>query len=560
MKIHLQTIERSFAEEVYIQAEELLDQVNYQEFQEVEKSIWAAKILDQGLWEVEVELNGNYLKGAFCECPTYSHRNYCTHVVALLLLIRRTKEQMRKVIKATPERKKPQTEKFTVSNLVDQLSPVELKKFVKLYAKHDKDFSLALKTRFAGQIGDHSHPEKYLQILQESRRSNRRVGQRFSIQGQRNYLRLVDELLLQADSALKLVDFPLAAAILISVLIELPANLAFAYKGKKSMLKSLQGSLNIFQELISFSLAPALNETLWIFLINQLNTQGPGSKYIEKSLVEFLLSLSKTTNNKEELLDVVHALLSKESKETERYEILETARIDLMVQLNKNPFEDYAISERHPLLLLKILENLEQRRDYSSLSQTIDHALKLNLNPEIKSEVEEFWLRYAKAIRDKSLIREVAELRLIQSLDKRYIEEIKIVTDQWDKDFPKLLKKLEVLPFSLAKRDLIANILREEEKPLELMAYLENTGSLDLFIKHAAWLHRYIPEHLLKIYPEKVKNYAREHIGPIAAKKISLAMENMARILGKEEALAVKNFLIHQYKQRPTLMQMLETS
>ncbi len=187
MKIHLQNIERDIQEVNFLKAEEIVQLDHVRRLNELERNIWTAIVQDEGEWEVEAEFTGNILKSATCECKSFDKKLLCPHVVALLLKVRPFKIKVPKRIEDLVIPKKRQ-ELFNITSLVESIEEEDLKKFVKNYARQNKDFSIAIKAKFAGGMSDLDGPGKFTLILEESRRSNRRIGKAFNLQGQRHYL------------------------------------------------------------------------------------------------------------------------------------------------------------------------------------------------------------------------------------------------------------------------------------------------------------------------------------------------------------------------------------
>jgi len=558
MKIHLQNIERDIQEAIFLKAEEIVRLDQILRFVELEKNIWTAQIKEGHQYEVEAEFSGNYLKSSTCECKEFDKKNLCSHVVALMLKIRPVKIKPTKTIEEIVIPKKKQ-DRFNITSLVESIEEQDLKKFVKNYARQNKDFSIAIKAKFAGGMKDLQGPGKFTQILEESRKSNRRIGKAFNLQGQRNYLRVVKELVSQAEVALNEMHFATCGELLLSILQELPMNLSFVVKSKHPILQPLRQSYELLGELLEYPLAPELLSEIQKFLLAQLDLEGTAGKYTQYFVLDLIKSIKRSKNFNILLLKKINDLLSETKINSQSYEYLETVRIDLMLSLDQDPFSTTALSPSHPVILLKLLEHQLKIENFEALKQTISFAKNLDLEGEVEDAIDEFWLKYARAIHDEELILQVAELRLIKSFDPVYLEEIKaLIGRDWSKKLPSLLEKIFKQPYSIVQRDLVALIFRKEEKPEALLAYIEQLDSLDLMQQYGSWLHAFLPDEIQLAYPALIKHYAEQHIGPKANEKIKLNLLEIKKILGPAEMKLLKEYLVQKYTHT-SLLKKLET-
>jgi len=557
MKIHLQNIERDIQETIFLKAEELIEANKVQDLVAIQKNVWTAFVQEDGRLEVEAEFTGNILKAATCDCKNFTKKSLCPHVVALLLKVRPLKIKPPKPKPIVPPKKR--NEVFSITTLVESIEEEDLKKFVKNYARQHKDFSIAIKARFAGGMTGPEGKGKYSIILEESRKSNRRIGKAFNLQGQRNYLRVAKELITQADTALNDMHFSACGELLISILNELPLNLSFVVKSKQPILQPMYQAYELLGGLLDYPLAPELLQELQEFLLNQLSLEGTAGKYTRHLVLENLKAIKRSNEFNITLLKKIQELLLDTEVNSISYEQLETVRIDLMLSLDRDPFSSSALSPSHPLILIKLLEYQYKQENYEVLLQTIKFAQDLELDVETKHEIDEYWLKYAKAIEDKNLILEVAEIRLLQSFNQTYLEDIKnTYSGDWGKYLEGLMKKIFLQPYSIPQRDLTAVIFRKEEKPQALLAYIEQLDSLDLMQKYGSWLQAFLHEEVCLAYPALIKHYASQHIGPKANDKIKENLIEIKKLFGPAEMKSLKNYLVQEYPHT-SLLKKLET-
>ncbi|MDX2136127.1 MAG: hypothetical protein SFV52_15185 [Saprospiraceae bacterium] len=132
---------------------------------EVEKHFWVCLVQDgESAYEVEVMLTPHKIKAYTCECwASSSRRLMCAHVAATLLKVRHFLQKNAAERVEKPEKKNSAAAKLSIQNILLQAEPEALAAFVQEYARTDRDFSLALKTWFAGRYPGTENP--YLLVL-----------------------------------------------------------------------------------------------------------------------------------------------------------------------------------------------------------------------------------------------------------------------------------------------------------------------------------------------------------------------------------------------------------
>ncbi len=141
-------------------AQDLIQAGAIRSLREVEKHFWvAAADTPGGALEVEVIITPHRIKAYTCECWSENRRLMCPHIAAVLLKIRQylaqRQEERRKIREVRQEKA---LNRLTVPGVLEDVGHDDLLEFVKNYARRDRDFALALKTWFAGQVKGHQNP------------------------------------------------------------------------------------------------------------------------------------------------------------------------------------------------------------------------------------------------------------------------------------------------------------------------------------------------------------------------------------------------------------------
>ena len=141
-------------------AQDLLQAGAVRNLREVEKHFWVALVTDgDDAFEVETIITPHKIKAFTCECWAEGRRLMCAHIAATLYKIRQFLEQQaeaRLARAAAQQLEKPG--RLSTQTVLEQASAPELLEFVRMYARRDRDFALALKTWFAGSLAGSENP------------------------------------------------------------------------------------------------------------------------------------------------------------------------------------------------------------------------------------------------------------------------------------------------------------------------------------------------------------------------------------------------------------------
>ena len=144
---------------IFNRGKEILEEKKISEIESKENTV---KAYVQGTYSseylVKIRLRGKEVVNWSCTCPYDG--DICKHVVAVLLKIARTEN-------LKVERKKRKTRDELAEEIVDRLSPEELKEFVKNFLHFDRDLRDALLARFSyyADTGTKSLEAKYNTIF-----------------------------------------------------------------------------------------------------------------------------------------------------------------------------------------------------------------------------------------------------------------------------------------------------------------------------------------------------------------------------------------------------------
>lgn len=146
--------ETKIPEDNLLKAEELFDQKSFSKIKQVTKNNWEVIIIDNNIhYSSHVTLKGDKITKAVCNCTNFSTSNFCGHLGASLLLIRKERDikDQKSISKST---RKTTAKPIAINTLLSSLTKNELVEFVTAKARNDKAFKLLLQARFVEKLNE----------------------------------------------------------------------------------------------------------------------------------------------------------------------------------------------------------------------------------------------------------------------------------------------------------------------------------------------------------------------------------------------------------------------
>lgn len=142
--LSLSHLEQSLPEGILEAGERYLAEGRVEQLREVDRHLWQARVRMEEFHELEVLLRGRRVQAFSCDCTAGQRRKPCSHLVAVLLMLRRyldqQREKRRNAAKPLPA--------LTLPGLLPQIPAGDLQEFLKEWAGRHPEFALALKARF----------------------------------------------------------------------------------------------------------------------------------------------------------------------------------------------------------------------------------------------------------------------------------------------------------------------------------------------------------------------------------------------------------------------------
>jgi hypothetical protein len=542
-------------------AENLLAENALSSLKEVEKNLFLMLYTEGSLKiETEVQLVGNKVKIASCECETFMQNGVCAHIAASLVQLnekRKEKEAAKKQIKAVALDSNTPT-RLTIPNILKTIDDAQLIEFIADYARSDKQFALALKTRFAGDLaasGDIA--EHYKTLIDNTLKNAKNQKGKFTPKGWLQVFTLLDELKQKAEGRFRNGELAVSFA-LIKIVLPLIHKFMRPSDAPKIKLEKRQVQLvEILRGYNELPISPELDVEMWDFLSHEW-TQCVRHPFSER-IFDWLLKQANSQEKTEKLLALIdHQLYinrsfleAKDRLLTQKIQILQkSGRIDEASQLILSASEQ-------PDVLYFAIENAFANRDFALAKSLCRNGLTIfgNSNTAV-DHIESLLLDIAEAEYDAVDILDYAEKRFYKTLDLIYFQKMKIVGLSANK-LKTVIETLENQPLRLERRDALAAIYASEKQFDKLTDLITQVQSLDLLRRYGVDLWRQNTEGSLILHKKIIYEYLMSHLGRPPAQRVRQILEMHIQNGGLELALQLRQDFYRDFPERHSLKEEL---
>ncbi len=544
-------------------AENLLAENALKSLKEVEKNLFLMHFTEGGATEkieTEVQLVASKVKIASCECDAFMQNGVCAHIAASLVQLnenRKAKEAVRKEIKAQILDTNPPT-RLTIPNILKTIDDKQLIEFIADYARSDKQFALALKTRFAGDLaatGDIA--EHYKALIESTLKNAKNQKGKFTPKGWLQVFTLLDELRQKAEARFRNGELPVSFA-LISIVLPLIHKFMRPSDAPKIKLEKRQVQLvEILRGFSELPISPELDTEMWEFMSHEW-TQCVRHPFSER-LFDWLFKQAKSVEKTEKLLALIdHQLYinrsfleAKDRLLTQKIQILQKAgRIEEASQLILSASEQ-------PDVLYFAIENAFANRDFVLAKSLCRNGLTIFGNSNTAVEhIESLLLDIAEAEYNRVDILDYAEKRFYKTLDLKYFEKMKTVGLSAHK-LKTIIENLENQPLRLERRDALAAIYTAEKQFDKLTALITQVQSLDLLRRFGVDLWRHDTEGAIELHKKIIYEYLMSHLGRPPAQRIRQVLETHIQRGGFELAAKLRQDFNRDFPERHSLKEEL---
>lgn len=539
----LKDFEHHISSQTWNTAEALLQAGAVKNLREVEKHFWVALVsTDEGHFETEMIISPHKIKAFTCECFGEGRRLMCAHVAASLLRLRQFLEQRQEEKRAKAEQQEQkERSRLTVQDALQNATPEAITEFVLEYARRDRDFSLALKTWFAGLVTASENP--YLLVLDSVIPKGKNVREPEF----RRLRKTLDDLGMQADTALALSNFQTVFLINTAVLRKTGGFLLQQTDNRYALLlQPYQSALHPLLNWEKEQVAQALRDHVWDLLF-ELGSAGQIPSECSRDVLKYLAEAAKEADKFERidrLFDETHAPAPPFVLQLFLVALAERGSAAAVARVLKD-YSPYPEQVRSALLVLYYLKYKEAvALAGEAFLQTPD------LPTGWRKEIEDILLYLAEQSGDMARQREILQRRFLQSGSFEQYEKLKKVAAA---DWPTLRRDLADQLQAKGERSKLASMLALDNDWEALVAWLEEEPDIRQIQRFEAQLLPEYHDFLKNRYISLLQQYLIDHFGQPAAayvrQQLSILLQKGATELVKE----IAQVLTAQFPDRPSL-------
>jgi tetratricopeptide (TPR) repeat protein len=560
MNFSLQYIESELEESVLLRAEALLEADAVEDLHEIQRHLWVAKVQEAGRHvETEVKISPSKVKAASCECVYFQQHSMCAHVAATLLALRRNivKHNTQK-----PDKQDNISKKLTVGAILEQVPHHDLITFVQQYARTNRTFALALKTRFATQMPDIDSKEKYIQLLDATINSARRPDRTFNRRGTGSIHKILLELNRQAEAQLLVGHFAEAVFIAQSIIEKTAPLLRKMQAQAEEIRQEVKTAFDTLRHVIAQQPPPSLREALWRYTLEESEKLTYRINQVDSYFFRLLLSLAEEDAQAEQLLVLFQERIRRYMYEKRDITPLVLQKLTLLENMKRDTDAEQLLQRymQYPEVLLLAIQRAIEKSDFKQAKNLIFKALEKSPPKPLQDTLEENLLQIAQQEQNKTDIVQLAQTRLLHTFKVVYYELWRqFQSEQSAAAVSELLQALQERPYAPEKHRLIALILQAEGRYEQLLQYLQQIQSLDLAQDFIPTLLAYNPAHTVSMCRQLAHRYLSGHVGRKPSEKVRVLVATLREAGAAELADHLIEALLADFPERHTLLEELET-
>lgn len=545
-KLSLKDFEHNISPATWYAADDMVQSGQVKNLREIERHFWVALVeTDEGNYEAEVMITPHKIKAYACECFTEGRRLMCPHIAATLIKIRQFFDQREEAKRAKAELK-PTNEltRFTVQTALENASPEALADFVRDYARRDRDFSLALKTRFAAHVSDAENP--YALVLESvlpKPNAKAKIGEPDFRRLRKTLDGLEEQMALAHNSA----DF--RGMYQISSAIFLKINPIFAKSEgnrRSALLHFCQKSFEALTQVQALAPSPELRESVWEMLYNYGVKQVFPSE-MERDALRFLSQMATDDVKFGKLRELFDHTLYPASGFTLQL-FLAALAVRKMPQAAVRVLEDYL---EKPEMIKAAFLQLYYLKHWEAAWLVGEHFLSKNIFQVGQSrELENVLLFIAEQTNDRPKQAVLLRQRFLISGSIEVFEKLKVAAEKrWPKEKEKLLKELR------SKGDVakMAALFFAEGELDKLAELLEKQGDLVMLQRYESAFLQDQKAFVKDRYVALLTQYLNEHFGAPAAQFIRMRLAELLQKGQEELAIQIIRALTAAFPDRISL-------
>lgn len=565
MKVNfsLSDIELNIEDDI-IESSEILEQNKaLKGLHEVEKNLWVVRIEDpqEGLVEPEIQMAAAKVKNVTCDCSVFNQHIICSHIGLGLLALRRKKTADKEAKEAAKAPKRTQPEvpsKLTIPHILKRIESQQLIEFIADYARHDKQFALALKTRFTGDLTQGDSIEHYKTLIENTLKNAKNPKGKLTPKGWLQFFTLLDELNQKSETYFKKGELNDSFGLL-KLSLPLIHRYLRSYDAPHFKLNKRQVQLmEILRGYSEVLVSPELNENIFDFILTEYNNNVKFD--FSNPLFEWLLRNVYTQTELEKVLQTIEKQIQTQRGNFDVQDKLLTQKIKLLQRNGKVEEASKMIlsASKSPDILLFAIQTAVANGDTILAKDLCANGLKMFKNmPHAVEQIEVYLLEIAVKEQDTEGVLHYAEKCFLRTFQWQYFQWLIEYNMSSDK-IHKIIETIEKMPYKIEKRDILAAIYFNRQLYDKLIDFTKSLQSLELLKRYGWELWKIDAEKSLSLHKYIIYEYLYTHLGRPPAQRIRTLIESHILEGGKDLADALMIALKKDFPERYSLKEELD--
>ena len=578
--MNLQNFKKHIDPTIVKRGKDYADDGHVTTLEEEEDGVWSAEVEGSEVYSVEVRLSGDGEIGGYsCDCP--HDADVCKHIVAVFYELK----DLVKTIKLKPEKIKNKALSF--SELLNKVSVSELREFVELFARNDKNFKNQCEIHFAHKDEKIDVEKKYKDLVKKIIHSSMSRGF-VDYYSSGDLSAKIDTILAKAQEAIQIGTFKDASIVACVVLKQLVEDvIPNADDSNGDIGGSIFTAANILTVIAQSELCSReVKESLHDFLADELESDT----YFNYGdfgydLFATFRYLSAQLNRSEVFLSFSSRLPGKSSESSSDY------RTEYFIKQTILYFQEIGNTKEAERLVMNNLQIVDvrwgvvakaiERKKYEDAKELVYQGITVaekKGHPGTVSEWQKVLLQIANLEGDVTLQR---HFNLLFAFDRSFDEKYYLLwketfaADVWENELIKLVLKIteevEVearknrnshwwsKSNALLKR--LAPIYVAERQWGELFKLVEAYPSLDVLLTYAKYLASDFPAELIDFFVPALIIAGDRADSRSGYAQVASNMKIVLKLLptGKIKILEAAQTLRAKYPKRPAMLDELKT-
>jgi len=520
------------------------------------KGLWNAVVSGSEDYKVQIHFAGKNISDCSCDCP--HDAQYCKHIVAVLYAI--LEEGL--VVPGKKNRRGASGRDW--AEFVNDLAETELKQFVIEYGGNNHEFRELLLAHYAPESGSDGRTA-YARLIKSAADRARGRGRYIDYHNVNGFVRDVDILLAQAQLAIKLSHFGVAAEVAFAVIENVHEILKDADDSGGSIGNCIREAFEIVSYLLKSDIPMALRQHIFSDALKEAKSAQYDYFDFDDRWLEVVVTAAYDAKSQSIALEFIDRQLADcKSRKDEWFRDYEMQRLvgqklALLRKAGKGKEADLVRLQFLHLSEIRmglITEKVAEKR-YSEAKQLIKEGLGTAKKKDLPGTVDKYrktLLHIAELEKDTAAFRAIARELYENGRNMEYYKVIKgtYKRKEWPAVAEEFIREIQVqhkpvagIHFNEDAR--LAGIFVEEQYWGRLLELLQGSTTLHFIDSYSSWLTAKFPGEVLTVYSNALIEYASQNTGRNHYITIRERLKKMQTLEGGNE---IVKGLVMQFTQR----------